>query len=167
MATKGRRKRTQIEIARDRAEIKRLRLRYRKTYREIAVVINAYYQEEPPEEDGRLPPSIGFEQVQKELLAAKIEYQEELFSTILDERLDLIRQWEDLAIFCQERYDESCKPKLVQTKESRSNPEKGDSELERELTENTDGNPRYLEIKSSCLKFIAELKGALVPSYAA
>lgn len=159
MSTKGRRRRTKLEIARDRAEIERLRLRYRMPPLQIVEKIAEFYQDE--DEDKR--PTVGFEQVKKEIKAATEDYQNLENLEIKQKRQELIRQFYDLAIQCQEQYDKSLADRVTKVTEGRSNKEKGDSTLTRETTVNTDGNARYLEIKLHCLKFIAELEATIPP----
>jgi hypothetical protein len=164
----GQRTRTGLELARDRAEMERLRLRYRYTPYRIAEEINKFYKDEPEEsfdDKGRLilRPHVSHKQVEADLLKAKEYYQALQFETTQEKRLEIIRQFYDLAAYCQERYDASIEDKITKMSESRDSSEKGNTSTERETIVNTDGNPRYLEIKSFCLKFIAELEAVIPP----
>ena len=167
MASKGRRRRTKQEIARDRAEIEKLRLRYRLKPTQIVEKIKEFYTDGLDEdgreiESGKFPPTVGFEQVKKEIQASTKEFVESRYETIQEKRTEIIRQFEDLAVFCQERYDSSIVDKVTITKEER-NKEGEVTTVEKEVTVNTDGNARYLDIKKYCLQSIAELEAVIPP----
>lgn len=157
----GQRKRTQLELARDRYEIEKLRLRYRMPPVKIAEHINKFYEDEIPEE-GKLPPHLSIQQVKHEIMLATKGYRELESEIITEKRLELIRQFYDLATQSQERYDASVADRITTTSEERVK----DSEtttVTKETVVNTDGNARYLDIKKECLKFIAELEAVLPP----
>lgn len=162
----GQRQRTKLEVQRDRAEIERLRLRYRMRLAQIAEEINKFYQDEEEEyvyNDKLVKrPHLTDKQVWVEIQKAAEEYREYRFVTTEEKRLEIIRQFEDLAVFCQVRYDESLKTKVITTKEER-NKDGEVTTVEKEVNEKRDGNPRYLDIKAFCLKFIAELEQTIPP----
>lgn len=164
----GQRQRTTLEQARDRAEMVKLRLRYRMLPKAIAAKINEFYKDEEDSfnDNNKLVtrPHVSDKQVWVELKAATEEFKEAETDEILTHRLQLIRSFEDLALQAQEAFDASKENELVKVTESRSNKEKGDSELTREtIKHRVEGNPRFLEVKDNCLREIGKLRAAYPP----
>jgi hypothetical protein len=165
----GQRRRTPLEIARDRAYINKLRLLHRKSISEISILVSAQYADEIADpdtgldRDGKLPPHIGVKQVRKELDGAIQDYKELMADEITAKRLEAIRRYESLAALAIEEYEKSATDKLTKTSETTTHPEYGEITKDREVVESKYvGDPRYLSIHATCVDRIAELE-AIVP----
>lgn len=164
----GQRRRTRLEIARDRAKINTLRLLYRKSVSEISAIISEQYLEGLDEEtgldaDGKRPPHVGLKQVRHELEGAIVDYKEGMVEEIHAKRLDAIRRYDALAGLAFAEYEASKADKVVKTTEESHNPEFGTTNKEREVIETRIvGDKGFLSIAITCTDRIAELE-AIVP----
>lgn len=164
----GQRRRTRLEIARDRAKINTLRLLYRKSVSEISAIISEQYLEvglDPEtglDADGKRPPHVGVKQVRNELEGAITDYKDGMVEEIHAKRLEAIRRYDSLAGLAFAEYEASKADKVVKTKEESETPE-GTATKEREVREaRIVGDKGFLSVAITCVDRIAELE-AIVP----
>lgn len=166
----GQRRRTKLEIARDRAEIVELRLLHRKSITEIAEAVSAKYleeivdQEAGTDRDGKVVPHLGFKQIKIELDHSIEDYKDTMAEDIQSKRRELIRQFELLGGMTYREYEKSKAPKIVKTAEERDSQEGGASTMIKEVTEErVVGDPRFLSLTIQCRDKVAELEAAYPP----
>lgn len=165
----GQRRRTRLEIARDRAKINTLRLLYRKSVSEISSIIsdqylNAELDEDGLDKDGKRPPHVGVKQVRNELEGAIRDYKEEMADEIHSKRLEVIRRYDSLAGLAHAEYEASKADKVVNTTEESENEETGTTSKKREVREpRVVGDPRFINIAVTCIDRIAELESVIPP----
>lgn len=167
----GQRIRTQAEIYRDRKRIMELKILHRKTNPEIVLEINKFYEDEPEESlhySGTKTvtrPQLSLKQIEKEIQKANEAADEAMQDDVIAERRKLIKQYEAFAAYCFEMHERTLADRKVSTSEEKEiNTDKasGTTSLMRELTENRDGNTKYLDLYERAMWRIAELK-ALIP----
>lgn len=166
----GQRRRTKLEIARDRNLINELRLLKRKPISEISRIISAQYLEEIVDDDagtnrdGKRPPAVGVQQVRKELEGAIEDYKDSMVDEIHAKRLEAIRAWDMLAGRAWEEYEKSCRDGVTKTSETQNHPEHGEITKEKEVTIFKQvGDPRFINIATLCLDKKAELESIIPP----
>ncbi len=166
----GQRRRTPLEIARDRAEITTLRLLKRKSVSEISAIISERYLEEIVDEetglnaDGKRPPHVGLKQVRNELEGAIEDYKDSMVDEIHAKRLEAIRRYDRVAGFAFEEYEKSAQDGVTKTSEVTNNAEHGETTKEKEVTVFKQvGDPRFLNIYTQCLDKVAELESIIPP----
>lgn len=166
----GQRRRSPLEIARDRSLIVDLRLMRRKTLQEIADIVSAQYLEEIADQetgldkDGKRPPSVMPRQVRVELEKSVEDYKETRAEEIHAKRLELIRRYDRMSAFAFEEYDKSAVDRVTTMTEETSSAEHGSSTKERETTEQRPtGDKGFLSIAVTCIDRIAELEAVIPP----
>lgn len=162
---KGQRRRTLLEIARDRREMVRLRLRKRLTLNEIAIEINKYYADEADvdPETGKSKPEIKWQTVKRELKKAVKEFQDEEETEVQLKRREVSRQFLDLMALAHEEYEKSKTDKIVKTSQE-STKEGAVSTLEKEVIEvRSTGNPSFLRLAYDCVFAHAEMEAVIPP----
>lgn len=167
----GQRRRTPLEIQRDRTLINDLRLLRRKSLSEIALIISAQYLADPTidaatglDKDGKRPPHVGKKQVAKEIEGAIEDYKEGRADDIHTKRLELIRRYEKLAGYAIEEYEASKAPRVIKTETESTGGEAGPTSSSKEVVEpRVVGDPRFYTIAISCVDKVAELEAAIPP----
>jgi hypothetical protein len=166
----GQRRRTPLEIARDRAEITNLRLLKRKSVSEISAIISARYLDEIVDEEtglnaeGKRPPHVGLKQVRNELEGAIEDYKDSMVDEIHAKRLEAIRRYDRIAGLAFEEYEKSALDGVTKTAETQNHPEHGEITKEKEVTVfKTVGDPRFLNLYTVCLDKVAELESIIPP----
>lgn len=167
----GQRKRTPLEIARDRRLIMRLRLRYHLwTNQDIAEKVNEAYEKEEEVyekeiklEGGRIEfktvrrPHVSPEQVGKEIKALEELLTASAVNDILTVRRMMVAEYRELEAYCYERYEATIgtHTKTVTTS--------GEHPSTREEEEELSGQIGYLQLAQACKAKVAELLGAAAP----
>jgi hypothetical protein len=165
----GQRRRTPLELARDRSLINHLRLLERRSLTEIAEIVSKQYEAEVADEEtglnkeGKLPPRIKRKQVAFELEKVVEEFKEGRAEEIHGKRLELIRRYEQLAGYAYREYEASKSPKVVKTSEKGSGPEGGFNKKRTVREERAVGDKGFLYLYRECTDRIAELEAAIPP----
>jgi hypothetical protein len=167
----GQRKRTPLEIARDRRLIMRLRLRYHLwTNIDIAVEVNKAYEKEEAEyeKEVKLPggriefklvrrPHVSPEQVGREIKALEELLTASAVNDILTVRRMMVAEYRELEAYCYERYEATIGTHVKTTKTEGENPSTRTEE------EEISGQIGYLQLAQACKAKVAELLGVAVP----
>lgn len=168
----GQRRRTKLEIARDRSLINRLRLFNRKSLSEISETVSAQYlteivdQDAGTDKDGKRIPHVGLKQVRNELEGAVEDFKETRADEIYAKRLEVIRRYETIAGLAADEYEKSKGDRVIETfsKSESDNPEIGTTETSKTVREpRVVGDKGYLNIIVDCTNKIAELEAVIPP----
>lgn len=160
----GQRRRTPLEVARDRKLIGRLRLRYALwTQEDIAAEVNKAYEtpEElaAAEEGGYKPAHVSARQVGEEIKTLTARLEAEATEDTQALRRMRIAELRELEEFCRERYDAT-----VGTHTIVRETEGGDRDgAKQTTTEELAGESGYLTLALQCKKQIIELEGITPP----
>lgn len=167
----GQRKRTPLEIARDRRLIMRLRLRYHLwTHADIAEQVNkAYegeeeeYEEEVKHPGGRLEyrkvrrPHVSDKQVGVEIKTLQERLTAEAVNDVLSLRRMMVAEYRELEAYCYERYAATIG---THTKTTKTDGERASTRTEEE---ELSGERGYLDLAERCKAKVAELLGVAAP----
>lgn len=165
----GTRKRTRLEIARDRTDINHMRLMERRTISEIsAFLCERYLLEADPDtglnKEGKRPPSVRNKQVTLELGKAIDDFKESRADEIHAKRLTAIRQYEAMAGLAYREYQASKAPRVVSTETETTGGEAGTINQTREVIEaRVTGDKGFLNIVLECTNRVAELEAIIPP----
>jgi hypothetical protein len=158
----GQRRRDALEKRRDRREAVQMKLREKLTSEEIAERLNAKYYRTEEEEaraiaKGKKPAHLSPAQIRVELKIAEEEFKEDTTDDLLQIRLQLLREFEDLEAYAWGRHYASIGEHKIVVETD------GEKASTRTTTEELVGDRGWVELAAKCKEFRLRLTGAEPP----